>query len=85
MGRTPTCMESVEFLRKFTAGLGLAGPFRFDSTGSLLKHYSCFCCGQLFDNAIENEPLPEHTSFLFKSNPRRCFGSGCVGGNPYPE
>jgi len=87
MGRTPTRGESLEFLSNYQAGRGTADRRRLESApaGHLLKHYRCFSCGQNFDNAIENEPLPEHNSFLSKSNPRRCFGSGCVGGNPYPE
>ena len=87
MGRTPTRRESLEFLSNYQAGRGAADRRRLRSVpdGHLLKHYSCASCGQIFDNAIENEPLPEHNSFLSKSNPRRCFGSGWVGGISYPE
>ena len=87
MGRTPTRRESLEFLSNYQAGRGTADRRRLRSVpdGHLLKHYSCASCGQIFDNAIENEPLPEHNSFLSKSNPRRCFGSGWVGGISYPE
>ena len=87
MGRTPTRRESLEFLSNCQAGRGAADRRRLRSAPDegLFNHYRCATCGQIFDKAIENEPLPEHNSFLSKSNPRRCFGSGWVGGISYPE
>ena len=80
MGRTPTRRESEEFLLEYRAGLGTADllPLFLKGTyGSLLDHYTCALCGQVFDTGIENEPLPEHN---IKSFPADCPGSGYVGG-----
>ena len=80
MGRTPTRRESEEFLSEYRAGLGTADllPLYLKGTyGSLLDHYTCDLCGQVFDTVIENEPLPEHNIKSFLAG---CPGSGYVGG-----
>lgn len=84
MGRTPTRRESLEFLSNYQAGRGTADRRRLRSSpdGGLLNHYVCSMCIQVFDTAIENEPLPDHN---YESSQIRCPGSGWVGGAYNPE